>query len=127
MEPTAIKQMVGYENLNFRISTDTANFTLKVYSNLNMFEPLLQETNALLQIHGKGDFSENYPKPVKFSNGEYVQVMEREGRKEIMRMLTYLEGTILNDVPRTPELLRSLGNRGAELRIARRNRVQAST
>ena len=69
----------------------------------------------LLQLYAKGDFGTKYPRPIKFATGEYVKLLEMDGKEVIVRLLTYISGDLLSDVPKTPALMKEVGKIMAEL------------
>ena len=44
-----------------------------------------------------------------------MKILDVNGKESVVRLLTYVPGQLLNDVPRTPELIRSVGTCMVEL------------
>ena len=80
-----------------------------------MMEDILQENKLLLHIHTKGNFSNKYSQPVESKHGKYVDVLNVDGKESIIRLLTYIPGTLLYDVPWTAELAASLAKEMVEM------------
>ena len=49
------------------------------------------------------------------TTGEYVKILEIDGKKIIIRLLAYIPGDLLNDVVKTPALMKEVGKSMAEL------------
>ena len=101
-----IVKLVGEVNINYLVVSKTKKFIFKE-------SPLEQETidfsadeSDLLEV-----LSDKLPaffqKPVKSANGSYL-VIDREAKK-IYRLLSYIEGKLLVDVPHSEELFESFG------------------
>lgn len=115
IDPINIQQLVGYCNLNYKVTTSTDQYILKTYENIHLLENLLQESSVLLQLHAKGNSTTKYPRPIKMTTGEYVKILEIDGKKIIIRLLAYIPGDLLNDVVKTPALMKEVGKSMAEL------------
>jgi len=111
---TAIEPLAGYENQNFLVKTEHDKFIFKTYP----FNPdtlaLVEAENDLLIFLSKSNHGA-YPQPVPFKDGSTVKCMDLEGKRKILRMLTFIDGEFLGDVSPTQELYQSLGNYLAHL------------
>jgi len=103
--------MDGYTSTNFKISTPSKNYVLKLYTddwmNLQQIEA---ENEVLLQLNDA-----SYPIPYKNKAGKYVSKAEIEGKPKIGRLLRFLEGTFLAKSPHTETLIKHFGTKVAQL------------
>jgi len=90
LDVTNIKSLVGYETLNYRISTNEKKYVVKVYD---------YDLQTLEIIKGESDFQKHlveldceYPAPIPTRSGDDFFVYNHN---KIIRCLTFLEGIFL--------------------------------
>ena len=109
-----IKKLNGYDNANYLVKTNSDKYIFKTYENNEALNDLLKSENETLLFLQKSD-KNKYPKPIQFTDGSYIKLLNIDGEKRICRMLSYLGGTFLGDVKPTKELFQSFGIFLAEL------------
>ncbi|MFS4491767.1 aminotransferase class III-fold pyridoxal phosphate-dependent enzyme [Maribacter sp. 2308TA10-17] len=100
----AVTSLEGYDSTNYKIQNEKGLFVLK--QNLHSEETLelLQAENKLLEnLKILKDY--DFPMAVSSLKNETVVVLE----KQIFRLLSFVKGDFLGDVPHTPGLLHSFG------------------
>ncbi len=103
-----VKKLNGYDNINYLVQTDSADYILKTYGyDQELFDTLRTENELLNFLSWEGQ--NNFPKPIPLADREFVKLTEIDDRPTICRLLTFLDGTFLGDVPPTEELFSSLG------------------
>jgi 4-aminobutyrate aminotransferase-like enzyme len=114
IEATDINILAGYENVNYLVKTLGEKYIFKTYKYKEaLYDLVIAESNILQAIsHKEKDI---YPKPIKTVNGESVSLIELDGAKIIIRLLTFLEGEFFAEVTHTPQLFESLGTYLAEM------------
>lgn len=103
-----VKPLEGYANLNYRITDDRGN--LYVFkSHLGTDDQLLfeAESNILLQLNAK--FKNKFPKPVQANDGSFIVNSKNEKNNNTYRLLSWINGDLLVNVPHSAELFRSFG------------------
>ena len=110
-----IKQLVGYDTLNYKVQTKDKTCILKVY-------PYDQETLEI--IKGESQFQKSlqnldceYPLPVTTLSREEFIVSD----DKIIRCLTFLEGLFLVDCNHTENLISHFGHTIATLNLSTKN------
>lgn len=103
-----LKKLNGYDNVNYKMVTNNANYILKTYHFTNDQLALAEAENKALLFLNDGE-QKTLPTPIPFNDGSFVKTLHLEGEKTIFRVLSYLEGNFLGDVEFTPNLLNSLG------------------
>ena len=99
-----IKHLVSYEDQNARISTGDAKYVLKISNKKWSLNYVQMQTEVL--DHLKNTAPElTFPSVVKTGNGESIIFVDGFA----VRLLTYLEGDLLTNIPRTLELYRDVG------------------
>ncbi|MCK5846339.1 MAG: phosphotransferase [Bacteroidales bacterium] len=115
--PIEIKKLDGYENVNYLVKTNGNNYILKTYKyNIDLLDIVKSENKVLLFLN-KFD-AQKYPKPISFTDGSLIKVRNTNNGKQIIRMLTYIDGESFCKVESTKELFQSLGIFLAEIDIA---------
>lgn len=116
LDVTNIKSLVGYETLNYRISTNEKKYVVKVYD---------YDLQTLEIIKGESDFQKHlveldceYPAPIPTRSGDDFFVYNHN---KIIRCLTFLEGIFLAEVDHTDELISHFGSTLANLNIKTRD------
>ncbi len=108
------KQLDGYDNLNYRISTSDSSYIYKTYKYSEVsYDMVKAENDTLLFL--QSDFKNKVPKPIPFKDGSYLGAFSIKEQPSICRMLSFLEGDFLGDVSHTVQLIESLGAFLAEL------------
>lgn len=111
-----IKQLWGYDNLNYLIKTNNGNYVFKTYlNNTETITFVEAENEALLYLQSSNN--NKYPDPIKFKDGSLIKIIEIEGEERICRMLSFLEGELLGNVIPTKTLFKSLGKFVAKLDV----------
>lgn len=115
-EPTQIKRLTGYDNVNYLIGHHTEKYVFKTYTwDEELFEILKAENEILTHLSEKGTC--NFPIPIPLVGGEYLQKTTLNGDQAICRMLSFLEGAFLGDVKASPEIYTSLGTSIAQMNL----------
>ena len=109
-----VARLSGLDNANYLVETKTEHYIFKTYpysqDTLTLAEA---ENDALLFLQNEGQKGTQMPIPSK--NQSYAALVQIDGREYICRMLSYLDGEFLGDVPHTKELIQSLGKFLAQL------------
>ena len=107
-----VKQLVGYDTLNYKVQTEDKTYVLKVY-------PYDEETLEI--IKGESQFQKSlqkldceYPLEVATLSCEEFIVIDNK----IIRCLTFLEGTFLVDCKHTENLISHFGHTIATLNLS---------
>ncbi|XP_077989321.1 hydroxylysine kinase-like [Glandiceps talaboti] len=122
-----VKQLDSYDDQNFYLamkesdSDKVQEYTMKVMNSVDSVDIKGQEaqTQILLFLHGRGI---QCPKPVKLSNGEYMTLEKLTGKKgtfgHIVRLLTYIPGTLYKHAEITPDLCYQAGRHIGSIDLA---------
>ncbi len=113
-----IKQLDGYDNANYLITTDSGKYIFKTYKfidNDDLLDLVQAENETLLFLQKTPN--NNYPKPIPFLDGSYIKILTLGEEKKICRMLTFLEGEFLGETKPTKKLFQSFGRFLAETDI----------
>ena len=105
--PIDIKKLNGYDNFNYLIKSSSNTYVLKTYSNSKMLAFIKAETEALIFLNSDKSFKS--PIPVKFLDGSYVRKIRYNDEEIIVRLLSYLNGDLMGDVPGSESISNSLG------------------
>lgn len=112
-----IKVLNGYDNKNYRITTEKGRFIFKTYSDhTGMLELVAAENQMLLHLNAKGFTA--IPEPLAFSNGEYFKIIHLEEGVQLCRLLSFVDGIFMTDLPLNEDIVRSLGTFTASLTMA---------
>jgi len=105
---TEVKRLSGLDNANYLVKTKTEHYIFKTYPYSQDTLTLVEaENDALLFLQNEGQKGTQMPIPSK--NQSYAALVQIDGRECICRMLSYLDGEFLGDVPHNKELIQSLG------------------
>ena len=116
IDATKIEKLVGLDNANYFVETETEKYIFKTYPYTEHTLDLVEaENNTLLFLHKEGQ--NNTPKPIPLQDRNYTVILNIDGKKCICRMLSYLDGNFLVDVPHTKKLFQSFGKFLAQLDI----------
>ena len=110
----SLKQLNGYDNLNYLVKDRGSNFIFKTYPyNPELLEVLKAETEVLLHLNEfeVGEF----PKPIPFKNEQHIRTLNVNGKKTLCRMLSYIDGDFLGATQATFSLAESLATLLANL------------
>ncbi len=111
-----IKQLNGYDNLNYLVKTEAGKFIFKTYpESSDSLALVTAENEILLALQKPGN--DKYPRPIQFSDGSFVKCIEIAGKETICRILSFLEGQPIADVKHSKSLFESLGTFLAQLDI----------
>lgn len=104
----SIKKINGYDNANYQIQSKEKSFVLKTYAfDEELFEVLKAENEVLLLLNLEN--TGLYPKPISFTNTEFIKVVTINNEVSIIRMLNFLEGSFLGDINADKSVYESLG------------------
>lgn len=116
IDATKIEKLDGLESTNYLVETRTEKYIFKTYPYLENTLALVEaENKALLFLNKKGQ--NNTPKPIPLRDRNYTTILNIDGKRCICRMLSYLDGKFLVDVPHTIKLFKSFGKFIAQLDI----------
>ncbi len=107
-----IQKLGGYDNANYLVITDYKKYIFKTYL-ASEKEFVDAETRAL---HHLNSFS--ISKPIRGITDKYFYETVFNGEKIIIRLLSFLDGDFMKDVPLTDVLLQSFGSFLAELDLS---------
>jgi 4-aminobutyrate aminotransferase-like enzyme/Ser/Thr protein kinase RdoA (MazF antagonist) len=109
-----IKRLNGYDNANYLLDTENGKFILKTYPySLDTFDLVQAETDILLALQHK--FEGRIPTPIPFLTGKHNDVVEINGNPQIIRLLSFMEGSFLGDTKTEKNTYHSLGRFLGEL------------
>ncbi len=112
-----IKKLDGYDNANYLLKAGDERYIFKTYPfDQELLEIIRAETAVLNKI--QEGHSGEFPRPIPFENGEFVQVHSVKGSAQICRLLSFVDGQFLGDLNNQPEHARSLGTFLAKLDLA---------
>ena len=104
LSPKKVTLLEGYESINYKVDSSDGVFVCKRYQNKpRIKKQLIAEDRVLEQLRGATAF--NYPKRINTLD----RAPFAEEGEYIFRLLTYVEGKFIAEVPHTPALLSSLG------------------
>lgn len=103
-----IKKLNGYDNANYLVKTNTAKYVFKTYGYDKELLALVEAENKTLLFLQNSD-KKNFPKPIQFTDGSFVKILNIENKETICRMLSFLDGTFLGETQHTESLFQSLG------------------
>ncbi|KAI8466572.1 MAG: kinase-like domain-containing protein [Monoraphidium minutum] len=116
-----IKQLAGYDDLNFRVSCGGRAFVLKIHCAADStpagFAVFEAQSDAMEHVAQDGRVLSNRPVPLACAaaaaagaaGGGRVAAAEVMGATRAVRMLTYVEGDVMGLRPLSPQLQRALG------------------
>lgn len=115
IQVSEITKLGGYDNANYLVVTEYKKYILKTYlvSGEETLSFVDGETRALHHLN-----SFNISKPIRGITDKYFYETEFNGERIIIRLLSFLEGDFMKDVPLTDVLLRSFGFFLAELDLS---------
>lgn len=107
----SIKRLPGYDDLNFRVDADEGRFVLKINTTVSDAEFLQAEGRVLSHLNRPGSRMEGVVQhPIPMLDGSLVKSIEMpDGSPAKLRMLSFLPGKFVGEIPRDEKLFRSLG------------------
>jgi len=103
---------------NFRLDADDGkHYTLKISNHAEQADVVEFQNGALLHIADK-DPGIPIPRVIPNLAGSFYSVVELQGRHHMVRLFSWMEGTVLYDVKAQPALLNHLGSLLARLGLA---------
>lgn len=117
LENCKIKKTVGYANANYIVSTDQNKFILKTYQDYTELKEIVDAESQILVELTSQDSSAPYPRPIPFNDGALLKVLEIEGKSQLVRMLSFLEGEFMGDRSVTIQTAHSIGAFMANLNV----------
>lgn len=94
----------GYDSINYKVESKQGTFVLKQQSYSDETFAILQAENAVLaRLSSLKDY--DFPIPTPSFNNELIVV----DNDQIYRLLSFIEGDFLGDVPHKTELMHSIG------------------
>ncbi|MGB1448779.1 MAG: aminotransferase class III-fold pyridoxal phosphate-dependent enzyme [Flavobacteriaceae bacterium] len=114
IESISIAPLAGYDNKNYLLTTSKEAFIVKTYADSTQ-KALLEEESIVLSSLSL-DLETPFPK--KSLQGNYVEQFTHEGKKELLRVLSFVKGSFMKDLPPTKALYRSLGQQTAFMGLA---------
>lgn len=113
-----LQPLVSERDQNFRLQTpDGRRYTLKISNHAEQLEVIDFQNQALLHVAHK-DASIPLPRVIPTLEGQLHSTVRREGRTHFVRVLSWLEGSVLHDAAASPELAHRLGRFLAQLDVA---------
>jgi ethanolamine-phosphate phospho-lyase len=103
-----VKKLNGYINANYLVENDSLKYIFKTYE-YDKEQLAIAEAESEALIHLQEPATSGYPKPIAFKDGQFVKAITLNGQPTICRMLSFLAGDFMGDVPATEELAQSLG------------------
>lgn len=103
-----LKKLDGYANANYLLTSTESKLIFKTYTYSQGVQAQIEAENEVLHFLQK----ENalvYPRPVPFSDGSYLKILDLNGTPIIGRLLTFLEGDFLAEVAHSKKLFHSWG------------------
>ena len=98
-----IKRLGGYENVNFMVTLGDNTYVLKQYTDEHGLEERLEaEDEILKKLSELSGYS--FPHPQDNVDGDQMTILEKDGKKTIIRLLSYVKGNLCSDVENTPDL-----------------------
>jgi len=108
IENATLKKVEGYgKSINFQVCTAQGEkFVYKQYQTESGLYELLDTENQALQklLHQS---TNSYPTPVRNLKGKFLSTIENG--KQLIRMLTFVEGEVLAEVKHSTDLFQSIG------------------
>ncbi|WP_019671159.1 aminotransferase class III-fold pyridoxal phosphate-dependent enzyme [Eudoraea adriatica] len=109
-----VERLSGLDNANYLVETPREKYIFKTYPATENTHSLVEaENNALLFLQNEGQ--RNIQTPIPSRNQSYTAIITIDGQEYICRMLSYLEGKFLADVPHTKKLFQTFGKFLAQL------------
>jgi len=115
---TQIRPLVSERDQNFALSTaDGTRYVLKISNDAEQFQVIDFQNQALLHA-AKRDASIPLPRVIPSLDGQLHCSVERAGKAHFVRVLSWLDGSILHHAAASPDLAHRLGRLLARLGVA---------
>ena len=106
-EIKTLKKLNGYDNVNYLLTSDSKKYIFKTYTfTADMLALVTAENDVLIQLNN----SHQFPKPIAFSDDNFIKVALIDGKETICRLLTFLDGDFLAETEHSEKLMQSLGS-----------------
>jgi len=115
-----IKKLNGYDNFNYLIENDGKQYIFKTYGENTELLSLVHAENDVL-LHLQSTPQDKYATPIPFSDGTLVKCLKIDGKMNICRMLTFLDGQLFGEATHSKKLFESLGTSLAQLDLQLRS------
>jgi len=113
-----IRTLVSERDQNFGLSTQNGlSYVLKVSNEAEQLQVIDFQNQALLHV-ARRDASIPLPRVIPSLDGQFHGCVQRDGKKHFVRVLSWLEGSILHDAAASPLLAKRLGQFLARLGVA---------
>ncbi|MDX2419063.1 MAG: phosphotransferase [Xanthomonadales bacterium] len=113
-----LRSLVSERDQNFRLTTqDGLRYTLKVSNNAEQLEVIDFQNQALLHV-AKKDPSFPLPRVIPTLDGHLHSRVEHAGKSHFVRVLSWLEGSVIHDTSVSPALAGRMGQLLARLNVA---------
>jgi len=113
-----LRSLVSERDQNFALTTqDGLQYTLKISNHAEQREVIDFQNHALLHVARK-DPSIPLPRVVPTLDGHLHGRVERDGKSHFVRVLSWLEGTVIHDTSVSPVLAGHMGQLLARLDVA---------
>ena len=108
IDVTDVRRLAGYENANYLVKAEGQKFVFKTYHYSDELYELVQAESSVLKLLEQ-ETQTCYPRPILMHNGKDIVLVEIDGIKSIIRMLSFLEGTFFAEAKHSPKLMNSFG------------------
>ncbi len=104
-----LKTLVGYDDANFKFTTDDGEDFLVKLSSARQSRELLEAQNKILKHLQNKKHAGCFPQVLSTLNGELIQLLELGDSSYYLRLLSFLSGQFLHEVKLSSEVIQSLG------------------
>jgi Ser/Thr protein kinase RdoA (MazF antagonist) len=112
-----IQRLVSERDQNFRLATeDGRRFVLKISNHAEQLEVVDFQNQALLHV-AKKDASLPVPGVIPTLDGRLHSQVKHAGERHFVRVLSWMDGSVLHDATASPGLARRLGRLLAQLDV----------
>ena len=112
-----IQRLVSERDQNFRLATeDGRRFVLKISNHAEQLEVVDFQNQALLHV-AKKDASLPVPEVIPTLDGQLHSRVKHAGAGHFVRVLSWMDGSVLHDATASPGLARRLGRMLAQLGV----------
>ncbi len=119
--PAQVQPLVSDRDQNFRLDTDDGRrYTLKIANHTEHKTAIDFQNRALLHI-AEQDASLPIPRVIPTRDGQLHCSVDNQGKTHLVRVLSWVEGVVLNDAISDPGLVNQLGRLLARLDLALEN------
>ena len=113
-----VHTLVSERDQNFRLSTKSSlRYTLKISNHAEQLEVVDFQNQALLHVANR-DASIPLPRVIPTLDGQLHCRVEHSGQQYFVRVLSWLDGSVLHDSTANPDLARRLGRLLAQFGVA---------